>query len=100
MTSKAGSCIQQDALGRIWYENFDGYLYYVENSQLKKLSQNKSIGYFKFGITKDHLYVINEDAIDLYDIKTLRSKKSIPLNTRNIKSVFFSMILFMFSLKN
>ncbi len=89
MTSKAGSCIQQDALGRIWYENFDGYLYYVENSQLKKLSQNKSIGYFKFGITKDHLYVINEDAIDLYDIKTLRSKKSIPLNTRNIKSVFF-----------
>ena len=48
MTSKAGSCIQQDAFGRVWYENFDGYLYYVEKNQLKKLNQNKSIGYFKF----------------------------------------------------
>lgn len=90
MTSKAGSCIQQDAFGRVWYENFDGYLYYVEKNQLKKLNQNKSIGYFKFGIVKDQLYIINENVIDVYDLKTLLLKKEIKLNTKDSKYIFFS----------
>ena len=90
MTSKAGSCIQQDAFGRVWYENFDGYLYYVENNQLKKLNQNKSIGYFKFGIIKDQLYIINENVIDVYELKTLLLKKEIKLNTKDSKYIFFT----------
>lgn len=89
MTSKAGSCIQQDSFGRVWYENFDGYLYYVENNQLKKLNQNKSIGYFKFGIIKEQLYVVNKNAIDVYDLKSLNLKKQIKHNTQEIKSIFF-----------
>ena len=28
--SKAGSDIHEDKYGRIWYENFDGYIYYGE----------------------------------------------------------------------
>lgn len=90
MTSKAGSCIQQDSFGRIWYENFDGYLYYVENNQLKKLNQNKSIGYFKYGIIKNQLYIINENVIDVYDLKTLRLTKKINLSTKDSKYIFFS----------
>lgn len=90
MTSKAGSCIQQDAFGRIWYENFDGYLYYVENNQLHKLNQHKSIGYFKFGIIKTQLYIVNQDAIDVYDLETLHFKKKIVINTKDIRSVFFN----------
>lgn len=90
MTSKSGSCIQQDAFGRVWYENFDGYLYYVENNQLKKLNQNKSIGYFKFGIIKNQLYIINENAIDVYDLKNLRLTKKIKLNAKDSKYIFFA----------
>lgn len=90
MTSKAGSCIQQDKFGRIWYENFDGYLYYIENNSLKKLNQKKSIGYFKFGIIKDQLYVINENGLDIYDLKRLQLKKSIPLKTIDLKTLFFN----------
>ena len=26
-TSKSGSCISEDKYGRIWYSNFDGYLF-------------------------------------------------------------------------
>lgn len=89
MTSKAGTCINQDAFGRIWYENFDGYLYYVENNQLKKLNQNKSVGYFKYGIIKNQLYVINENAVDVYDLKTLSLIKEVELNTKEIKYIFF-----------
>lgn len=90
MTSKAGSCIQQDSFGRVWYENFDGYLYYVENNQLKKLNQNKSIGYFKYGIIKNQLYIINENVIDVYDLKTLLLKKEIKLNTKDSEYIFFT----------
>ena len=90
MTSKSGSCIQQDAFGRIWYENFDGYLYYVENNQLKKLQQKKSIGYFKYGIIKNQLYIINENSVDVYDIKTLQFKKNIPLPITDVKYIFFN----------
>lgn len=89
MTSKAGTCINQDAFGRIWYENFDGYLYYVENNQLKKLNQNKSVGYFKYGIIQNQLYVINENAVDVYDLKTLSLIKEVELNTKEIKYIFF-----------
>lgn len=90
MTSKAGSCIKQDAFGRIWYENFDGYLYYVEKNQLKKLNQNKSIGYFKYGIIQNQLYIINKNTVDVYDLKTLSLIKEIELNTEDNKYIFFS----------
>ncbi|VXC29651.1 conserved hypothetical protein [Flavobacterium sp. 9AF] len=90
MTSKAGTCIQQDSFGRVWYENFDGYLYFVEKNKLHKLKQNKSIGYFKFGIIDNQLYIVNEGAIDVYDLKTLIFKKKIVLNTKNIRYLFFT----------
>lgn len=90
MTSKAGSCIKQDAFGRIWYENFDGYLYYVEKNQLKKLNQNKSIGYFKYGIIQNQLYIINKNTVDVYDLKSLSLIKEIELNSEDNKYIFFS----------
>ena len=33
----SGSCIKEDRYGRIWYENFDGFLYYVDSGKLKYL---------------------------------------------------------------
>lgn len=90
MSSRAGTCIKQDSFGRIWYENFDGYLYYVENNQLKKLNQNKSIGYFKYGIIQNQLYIINKSTVDVYDLKTLSLIKKIELNTEDNKYIFFS----------
>jgi len=43
-TSKAGSCIAQDRFGRIWYSNFDGYIYYVEAGRLHALHNKKPSG--------------------------------------------------------
>lgn len=96
MTSKAGTCIKQDTFGRIWYENFDGYLYYVEKNQLKKLNQNKSIGYFKYGIIQNQLYIINKNTVDVYDLRTLSLIKEIELNTDNNKYIFLLITLYIF----
>ena len=72
-TSKSGSCINEDSFGRIWYCNFDGYLYYVEDGKLKNLPQKESIGYIKYGIIKDKLFLIQTKSIAVYDLKTLPS---------------------------
>jgi hypothetical protein len=40
MSSKSGSYIKQDGQGRIWYGNFDGQLFYVENDSLRPLEKN------------------------------------------------------------
>jgi len=78
-TSTAGSHIKEDVYGRIWYENFDGYLYYIENEELKSIKQNKPLGFLSYGLTNKHLFVIQKNGIDVYDLKFLRLIKTIPL---------------------
>ena len=73
-TSKSGSCIEEDKFGRIWYANFDGFLYYVEKGVLKALPQETSLGYFRFGILDNELYLVQPNAIVVFDLKTLKVK--------------------------
>ena len=87
-TSKSGSCIAEDKMGRIWYENFDGYLYYIENNQLKSLEGTESCGYFKFGIIQNSLFVLQRNSVKVFDISTLKLKKSISTTFENISFTF------------
>lgn len=80
-TSLGGSEICEDVFGRIWYINFDGYLYYVEKDQLKNLSQNKPIGFIPYGVTEKHLFVPQANGIDVYDIYSLKHIKTIKIPT-------------------
>ncbi len=89
-TSKSGSGIAEDSFGRIWYANFDGYLYYVENEQLKPLKQPTSLGFFKFGIIKDELFLIQPNAVLVYDLKTLKIKNKHHISDNFIKSCYSS----------
>jgi sensor histidine kinase YesM len=82
-TSKSGSGIQEDAFGRIWYQNFDGFLYYVEKDVLKTLENIESIGYFRFGIINNSLFVLQQNTVNIYDLKTLQLKKKIATNFKN-----------------
>lgn len=84
-TSSSGSSIKEDIFGRIWYENFDGYLYYVKNDTLKALKQNKPIGYLPIGMTKKHLFVMQEHGIDVFELSTLIKIKTIKISTINIQ---------------
>ncbi|MFT3918987.1 histidine kinase [Cloacibacterium sp.] len=88
-TSISGSSITEDKFGRIWYCNFDGYLYYIENKQLKALNQPETIGYFKYGIDENFLYLIQKNKVIIYDLKTLKIKKAIPIQGEKIIYTFF-----------
>lgn len=84
-TSKSGSCIAEDAFGRIWYCNFDGYLYYVEKERIKALKQPTSLGYFRFGIIKNELFLIQLNAVLVYDLKTLQLKYNHSISDKQIR---------------
>ena len=89
-TSKSGSCINEDSFGRIWYCNFDGYLYYVENGELKNLPQKESVGYMKYGIIKDKLFLMQSKSVAVYDLKTLQLVYSYPVLNENTRATFVS----------
>ena len=87
-TSKSGSCIAEDAFGRIWYANFDGFLYCVEKERLKALPQETSLGYYRFGIIKNELFLIQPNAVAVYDLKTLKIKFKHKIAEKQISACF------------
>lgn len=76
-TSAPGSDIKQDKFGRIWYQNFDGYCYYVENDSLKSLNQNQPLNYNPTGISSKYIFVLQTRGIDVFDIESLKLIKTI-----------------------
>lgn len=80
-TSTSGSDIKEDRYGRIWYENFDGFLYYVENDSLKSLPQNTPTGFISYGITDKNLFAIQKKGVDVFDLKSLKLIKTLPIAT-------------------
>ncbi len=84
-TSSSGSSIIEDSEGRIWYQNFDGYCYYVHHDSLIALNQNKPIGFFPIGMTNKYLFLLQQNGIDVYDIKTLVKSKTIAYPIDNAK---------------
>ncbi|MFY8180252.1 MAG: histidine kinase [Flavobacterium sp.] len=89
-TSKSGSCLVEDGFGRIWYSNFDGYLYYVEKNVLKSLKQPTSLGYFRFGIIKDELFLLQPNMVLVYDLRTLKVKSKIKISDKQISFSYAS----------
>ena len=80
--SISGSLINEDEYGRIWYENFDGYLFYVYNNKIHSLQQNKPFNFINYGLTKAHLFVIQKKGIDVYDLKSLKIIKTFLFDTK------------------
>ncbi|MCA6361404.1 MAG: histidine kinase [Bacteroidetes bacterium] len=75
----AGTCLREDKYGRIWYTTFDGWLHYVENDSLYALpKQRQPAGSVEFGINQSVVFAPSIHGIDIYDLLTLKLKKSIP----------------------
>jgi hypothetical protein len=85
-TSTPGSCIKEDKMGRIWYENFDGNLYYVDHhrKKLQSIALNPTVGFVPFAITDLHLLVFQKEGVDAYDISNLEFIKTVPLKITNL----------------
>ncbi len=85
-TSLPGSSIKEDKYGRIWYQNFDGYLYYVKNDQLFPIQQNRPGEYVPFGLVGDYLFTVQKEGVDVFDLKSLKIIHKIKVEALNIIS--------------
>lgn len=78
--SKAGSNIKEDDLGRIWYQTFDGFLFFVDSKdQMQTVTQKNNIGFVNFVVTKEYLIKTTWDGIEVRNIKTLKITKEIKI---------------------
>ncbi len=85
---KSGSYIREDNYGRIWYENFDGVLYYVENEKLHQFEGSNSNGYFKYGIINNTLFQLRQNGVHIYDLKKLTLLKKYENLFENVAFTF------------
>lgn len=77
--SFAGSALQEDCYGRIWYQNFDGQCYYVSDNKLYALEGYKRDNYLEQFFTREHLFVFEKNGIAVFDLKSLKRIKTIQL---------------------
>lgn len=76
--SPEATCIREDLYGRIWYENFDNYLFFIQNDSVHALNQNKTLNHVRdFSLIADHMCVIQEKGIDIFSLNSLKRIKTI-----------------------
>lgn len=78
--SASGSCIKEDALGRIWYENFDGRLFYVLKDSMHILPKETMFNYFPFSISEKYVANFQQHGIEIHNIGDLQLVKQIAFN--------------------
>lgn len=76
MSSKAGSYIKEDRKGRVWYANFDGNLFYVENDTLKSFGNKQNIT-THFAIIENSLWIIRDSSLQSFDMETGKMTRQI-----------------------
>ncbi len=78
--SKAGSRIKEDNFGRIWYQTFDGFLFFVDtNDQLNTFLQKENLGFVNYHFTNQHLIKPSQKGILFYNLKNFKIEKQIPI---------------------
>jgi Histidine kinase/Two component regulator propeller len=74
---KSGSFLKKDNFGRIWFENFDGYLNYIQNDSVYKLEkQGNPMGFINYSIYKNQLTYATQNGYEILDLKTLKIIKN------------------------
>ncbi|WP_394758551.1 two-component regulator propeller domain-containing protein [Flavobacterium sp.] len=87
---KSGSFLKKDNFGRIWYENFDGYLNYIQNDSVYKITQGNPMGFVNYSIYKNQLIYATQKGYEVLDLKTLKIIKK--QNLSNFRTCFIETV--------
>jgi ligand-binding sensor domain-containing protein len=87
--SVSGSDLKIDSYGRVWYQSFDGFLYYVDNktNQLQQLTTIDLSGFLPTALSEKYLIKGSRLGISLIDLKTLKLTKKLAYSFNTITSV-------------
>lgn len=89
-SGKSGSFLKKDNFGRIWYENFDGYLNYIQNDSVHKINQGNPMGFINYSIYKNQLTYATQNGYEILDLKTLKIIKK--QNLPNFSTCFIEIV--------
>lgn len=79
LSNKVGSHLKIDGYNRVWYETFDGFLYYVENDSVKNIKQEKPVGFYNYVISEKELIFTFKNGIEIVNLETLEKKNKISI---------------------
>lgn len=85
ITTRAVSNLYEDDLGRIWYQDFNGTIYYIQNEVIHQFQQAKANGYLRYGFINNKIFVATKNSIKIYDSVNFELLKSIPTDLKDIK---------------
>lgn len=79
--SYSGSGILEDKLGRIWYQNFDGYTFYLtKDDTLKSFKNRRKTFYYPPKATTDYIFILEDQSIVAIDIHSTKRVKTFKIN--------------------
>jgi ligand-binding sensor domain-containing protein len=89
--SYSGSDILEDKTGRIWYQNFDGYTFYVsKNDSLKPFTNIGEATYYSPNATSDFIFILEGKSIVAIDVNSTKRVKTFQIKEFPISSVVFN----------
>jgi len=93
-TNFVGSSLFLDAKGRIWYENFDGNAFYVQNDELIAFTQQTKSNFYPLKATDKVLFIQEKGKVNAVDLRTFKTIKSFKINEfayscETINNVFY-----------
>lgn len=67
--SSSGSLLSEDRFGRVWFESFDGYFFYLDKSDsLKQIEDVNVSGFWSYAILGDYLFYSSESGLNKVNI--------------------------------
>lgn len=82
---KAVSNISQDTQGRIWFQNFNGTIYYIEDNHVKIFDKDKANGFLKYGFMNEQLFIAGKDALKIYRLSDFELIKTVEMDMNGFK---------------
>lgn len=81
MSSKSGSYIKEDYKGRIWYANFDGSIFFIENDTMKSLNNEQST-IPDFALIDSSIWIVSNATLVKYNIQKLKKEQVISIEPK------------------
>lgn len=82
--TRSGSHLKVDPQGRLWFENFDGNIYYKEGGKLIQHNSGLPFGFLDYHILNGKLMYHTKDSIFIVDTRTLKKEKSISMPGKDV----------------
>jgi len=88
--SLSGSSLKQDLKGRIWYENFDGFVFYVANDSLHTIPNQNPNAYLPIGLSKNKIFLYQQNKIISYHIASLDPADTLVITNNSISDIDYT----------